>query len=376
VTVEARSFYPWLAVAGLVLLVTAVALAGQAGSHGAPPTPRPSSSGSGYYPPTGFGGYHWHGAQIAQISADWQVPTPSTDQPFATASTWIGLQDAGYGPFIQVGATETAYAGHGHRNRCALFWSDTQRQFHPQDFSDIRCGDAVAASMTRGSRGWTLRIRDTTEGTAYAVTIPHSEHVRFTVGEWLQEDPSAGLATGADLPYPTTTPVTLSHLLVNGAIPTLGRSDGIVLASPNGIFQVPTPESDDGFSLADPQGEALQYLHGANLVDAAANEFSQAMTQWSGLSQNERRTIVTAYIHALRVGNRMILSLSLPPGQTRYLASFASENDRLEGKLSAWRSQGLQLSDSAYREAFDPQDARLYEDDVTMVRQAVGLPPL
>ena len=68
--------------------------------------------------------------------------------------------------------------------------------------------------------------------------------------------------------------------------------------------------------------------------------------------------------------------MSLPPGQSRYLASFAAENTRLEEKLGAWRSQGLQLSDSAYREAFDPQDARLYEADVTMVRQAVGLPPV
>lgn len=375
-TVEARSIYPWLAVAGLVLLVTAAALTGQAGPLGAPPAAHPSSSGSGYYPPTGFGGYHWQGAHIAQISADWQVPTPSTDRPFATASTWIGLQDAGSGPFIQVGATETAYDAAGHRNWCALFWSDTQRQFHPQDFADIACGDAVAASMTLGSRGWTLRIRDTTDGTAYAVTIPHSEHERFTLGEWLQEDPSAGLASGADLPYPTTTPVTLSDLRVNGAIPTLGRSDGIVLASPNGIFQVPTPESDDSFSLAYPQGEALQYLHGANVVDAAANQFSEALTQWSSLSPGQRRTIVTAYIHALRVGNRLILTLSLPPGQSRFLASFAAENTRLEEKLGAWRSQGLQLSDSAYREAFDPQDARLYEADVTMVRQAVGLPPV
>src|SRR5580658_1025959 len=184
--------------AGLVLLVTVAALAGQTGSRGAPPTPRPPSSGTGYYPPTGFGGYHWQGAHIAQISADWQVPTPSTDQPFATASTWIGLQDEGYGPFIQVGATETAYDAEGHHSSCTLFWSDTQRQFHPQDFANITCGHAVAASMARGTRGWTLHITDTTDGSTYAVTIPHSKQVRFSVAEWLQEDPSAGLATGAD----------------------------------------------------------------------------------------------------------------------------------------------------------------------------------
>ena len=360
--------------AALAFLATAAALAGQAGSHGEPPAPSPSSAG--FYPPTGFGGYAWKGAHIAQISADWRVPTPSTDRPFATASTWIGLQDEGYGPFIQVGATETAYDAAGHRNSCALFWSDTQRQFHPQGLTKITCGDAVAASMTQGSRGWTLHIRDTTDGTAYAVAVAHSGHMRFTVGEWVQEDPSAGLATGADLPYPTTTPVTLSHLLVNDVVPTLTRSDGTVLASPNGIFQVPTPESDDGFSLAYPQGKALEYLHGANVVDAAANQFSEAMTRWSALSPSQRRSVVTGYIRALRVGNRMILSLSLPPGQGRYLSSFAAENTRLEEKLGAWRSQGLALSDRAYREAFDPLDARLYEDDVTMVRQAVGLPPV
>ena len=370
--------------AGLALAVTVAALTGQGGSHGAPAPPRPASASTGYYPPTGFGGYYWKGAHIGQISATWVVPTPSTDQPFATASTWIGLQDEGDGPFIQVGATETAYdAAHdathdavGHRTSCALFWSDTQRQFHPQVFADITCGHAVAASMTHGWRGWTLHITDTTDGSAYAVTIPHSEQVSFSVAEWLQEDPSAGLTTGADLPYPTTTPVTLSHLLVNNAVPTLRRSDGTVLASPNGIFQVPMPESGDGFSLGNPQGVALQYLHGANVVDAAANQFADAVTHWSAVSPSRRRAIVTAYIRALRVGNRMILSLALPAGQSRYLAGFAAENTRLEEKLGAWRSQGLALSDSAYREAFDPQAARILELDVTMLRQAVGLPPV
>ena len=108
-TVDARSCYPWLAVAGLALAVTVAALTGQGGSHGAPAPPRPASASTGYYPPTGFGGYYWKGAHIGQISATWVVPTPSTDQPFATASTWIGLQDEGDGPFMQVGATETAY---------------------------------------------------------------------------------------------------------------------------------------------------------------------------------------------------------------------------------------------------------------------------
>jgi hypothetical protein len=375
-TVDARSCYPWLALAGLALLVTVAALTGQTGSHAARATSHPASPSTGYYPPTGFGGYYWKGAHIAQISATWVVPTPSTDQPFATASTWIGLQDEGYGPFIQVGATETAYDAEGHHSSCTLFWSDTQRQFHPQDFANITCGHAVAASMARGTRGWTLHITDTTDGSTYAVTIPHSKQVRFSVAEWLQEDPSAGLATGADLPYPTTTPVTISHLLVNGAVPTLRQSDGSVLASPNGIFQVPMPESGDGFSLGYPQGEALQYLHGANVVDAAANQFADAETHWSAVSTSRRRAIVTAYIRALRVGNRMILSLKLPPGQSRYLAGFAADNARLEEKLGAWRSQGLALSDSAYREAFDPQAARLFEEDVTMLRLAVGLPPV
>ncbi len=309
---------------------------------------------------------------LDQISAQWTVPTVTTKQfQDEQASTWIGIQEIQGPAFIQVGTTEAAY-GPGSSN-FSVFWSDTQSQFHPRNLATVEPGDVMAASMVRTPDGWQLRVRNLTEKTTSSTLVPVDAVTPFDVAEYTQEDPGSSVSLGTDFPYPTTSTVTFDELRVNGDIPTLTRADGSVLMSPNGIVLVPTPVSNGGFSLVPPKGQAAQYLRVASRVDLQSDRFGYDLTRWSAIRLGERQSDVETMILDMAASAKAVETLSAVPRSAR--TDFATQARYLERQYAAWRAQGLEFSDSAYRNITRSPHAASYERDILDIRSSLGLPP-
>jgi len=367
--ISVRRLTPWYLLVVLVFAVVAAASVGIAEQHSG--VARRAGATPSFIPPTGFAGYNVEGVPVHQISAQFTVPAASA-RPLheGDASTWIGIQQLRGSDFIQVGTTESAF---GTDEAATIFWSDTQRNFHPQTLTEIKPGDVVAVSMVKGPGGWRLRAKDLTDDTTYALTVHDDATAPFDVAEYIQEDPAAGDTPSSDVPYPTVATVSFGHVLENGRAPVLVRADGTILMSPNGFVAVPTPEADDGFSVVPPQGEAARYLRVASQFDLLDVHFDYDLTRWNSLSESQQQADVNAMVTGLANSTKAVNDL--PGVQDSVKKDFALQNGYLAQQLGQWRAEGLGLSDGAYRRLADPSHSLLYQRDVDEIRASLGLPP-
>lgn len=236
-------------------------------------------------PPTGFAGYQYQGGlPVTQIAAQWRVPEVLPDSPGGFAATWIGAENQ-VGDFIQIGTNELK-AGSLDPVYVA-FWSDAAIGFHPRFLGSVHSGDLISAEMDQQPDGWHLNLVDDTTPLHRSFDSGYARSKRFAAAEWTQEDPLGRSGDPTDLPYPKTTTVEFSHLIVDGRRPPIAFSDGVTLASPNGIYLVPSHPGSDGFSIPAASPLQAQYLADLRPLNFAFIQFSAAATGAGSVGESQ-----------------------------------------------------------------------------------------
>ena len=314
--------------------------------------------------PNGFAGYVLRG-HTTEIYAEWVVPTIAAGSPVGQASTWVGAENKA-NDFVQVGTLENEVSRAGQAGAVyRAFWSDTALYFHPHDLGAVRPGDAVSAEMMQLPDGWFLIFHDTTHPFTRTVSSNYGARKTFTDAQWLQEDPTShGFDPVTNYPYPTMSTVTFSNLMVNNGHPVLPYSDGRALISPNGVFLVPTPVTDDGFTVRSATGPQAQYLAAVGPLNSAVNEV------YSDLTAGPRTAVASdtaALMTAIDATEARLASGTWPPAAAGPIASLIQEHKRLIVGLRTW----IASSSPSLRtfEAIFPDNKPALQ-----VRRVLGLP--
>jgi hypothetical protein len=365
-----QKYGPWFFRVALAIAVIAIIVITQLNaSHRAAKIAAPGAQI--VVPFTGFGGYNWSG-KVTTIGAQWSVPKIASGSDLGGAATWIGVQNSVNNQFVQIGIDENDF-GNGPIQYQA-FWSDLQVGFSPKPFGEVYPGDAISVSMSRATKGWSLRFADLTrrlKGTAF-VKMPSS--VPFTQGEWIQEDPTDSTNTSQDIPYPELSTVTFRDLMVNGTTPTLNLNDGQVLVSSGGTINVPTPVVNDSFSLTAPKGDARQYLDDEQRLDASLNQFDLELTSWKTTSVAMKSTVATSLTKALELDTEDLVSQKWP-ASSKSAVSQLIQSDRTQIRnLTLWSKDDYNTSG----DAFDRFQHELNRNQILTdaLRTTLGLPPL
>lgn len=206
-------------------------------------------------------GFISHG-QVTSVSATWTVPTIAP-KSHGRASTWIGAQASSTpghpGRFIQIGDLEERVVPPGlmtsglpigtNPPHYRLFWSDTDRHFHPVDGQPVRAGDVVHASMAFAHGQWRLRFVDARSRLDFSFSTPE-EAGPMDQADWLQEDPRR-TSDYRLAPYPEISPVSFTHLSVNDHIPVLPSMEGEVIGPFNSKLQYSNSDlRNDAFTVS------------------------------------------------------------------------------------------------------------------------------
>lgn len=330
---------------------------------------RSAGASSEMVPPTGFGGYSWWSGRVDQVSAEWEVPPISASSASGHASTWVGAQNPEGGfPFIQLGVTEDN-AGPGLA-QYHLFWSDTKVGFHPQYLGRVEAGDLISADMARDDAGWRLTIRDLTRGQEASKTVEYAPGADFGQAEWLQEDPTASTTVAWDLPYPTMADERFEDVRVDGRVPHLGLGNGQTLMATGGTVLVPTPFRHDAFAMVAPAGAGGQYLHDAEPLDFAINDYNFELGSWPKLALRDKVDQVQALVRAYALFTDAIADQRWPTGARHDIALLATDDAQLNAALTAWQWSGLSRSSLQFAQLEEDQDNDLGQ----LVRQDLGLP--
>lgn len=365
-----HKYAPWLFRAVIAIAILAVIVMTQLNaSHRAA---KIAASGAQIVVPfTGFGGYNWTGT-VTTIAAKWSVPKIASDSNLGGAATWIGVQNGVNNEFVQIGIDENDFGNEPVQYQA--FWSDLQVGFSPKPFGEVYPGDVISVSMSRTTKGWSLRFADVTrklKGKAF-VTFPSS--VPFTQAEWIQEDPTDSTNTSQDIPYPELSSVSFHDLKVNGSTPALKLDDGQVLIAAGGTISVPTPVVNDSFSLTAPSGDALQYLDDEQYFDAALNQFDVQLAAWNSTSVVKETSDATSLSEALKVDANSLATQKWPTSSRSAVAQLI-QSDRLQLKnLTTWSTDDYNTHGAAFAKFQLELDRNAHL--ATALRSTLGLPPL
>ena len=348
-----RTVVPWLLVGTLVAAASIAAVLGaSASSQVAAPKSAPAPQVEA--PPTGFGGYQWPG-KVDEIEAEWRVPRVVGTAQDAGESTWIGVQGPGTDePFIQLGtlanANDSPFLGSGSGTKAEsqsapqlgqtdyeIFWSDTSKGFHPVPIVQLkRPGDLILFKMTRESQGWELSVRNLTYGWNRSELVRYGQGDSFSRGEWLQEDP-ASYTPGVDLPYADTSSVTFQRVRVNDTVPKFRYRDEGALSTQDGVYLVPSPFANDGFSMVRPTGAALQYISDAETVDVSLSRIS-AEIDWLGRGNaNASQVSRVEQLAGLYSDSAHVVDTQTWPASAREASDrFVTSSEVLAHRLTKW----------------------------------------
>ncbi|MFI5035118.1 MAG: hypothetical protein ACHQFZ_02810 [Acidimicrobiales bacterium] len=283
-------------------------------------------------PQLGFGGYNWFGT-VHEIGASWQVPAISPNSRSGDAATWVGAQNNA-GEFIQIGTEEDRglYSSPSYD----AFWSDAVLQFVPQYLGTVKPGDTVKMSMVQKGYGWTIRVADRRSSLYVTRAIDYGFEDKFTLAEWVQENPSSysnGLPT---IPYPAIADTTFHKLVVNGIDPHLTLADGLVLITSSGKFRVPTVESNDSFSLIPPTKAQDRYLTDLSPSDGEAVVFGNELAHWSEFSASQRSSDISQFVATIKMTSTTLAGFSWPPSSSSALTKYVAECKLEVRMLDEW----------------------------------------
>jgi Peptidase A4 family len=323
------------------------------------------------FPATGFGGYQWEG-RVHYLEAQWRVPKVSATSPVGAAATWIGAQNTTGNDFIQIGVEEIA-ENKGQITYRA-FWSDTTVKFAPQFMGVVSPGELLFATMVRDSNGWLVSLRNTSGGFDVYKEISYEAGARFTIAEWIQENPASTSLSSRDVPYPIMTNVEFQNLQVNGKSPQLNLNDGLVLMASTGEIRVPTAIHNDAFTFTAPRGAQDQYLEDARTLDAGGSRFDAEAVTWQTTPLNVRITDVNDAINVIQVSKRTLQAQTWPSSTQALISKLVQMIEREISGLRAWSKAGLRLNTPAFLAYVSV--ARSEEKTADLVRASLKLPPL
>ncbi|HEX5266956.1 MAG TPA: hypothetical protein VFW24_09285 [Acidimicrobiales bacterium] len=284
------------------------------------------------------------------------------------ASTWIGVQSTRE-EFIQIGTVEDEVLA-GTRPIYAAFWSDVSVGFHPQPLGIVEPGDVIRVDMSQVPSGWVLHIIDEHVRLDRRLQSHYGPGVNFDAGEWIQEDPAVATSPPTDLPYPKTSDVVFTDLRENGRPPHLTFSDGQSLASPNGVYLVPTPPAGNSFRFRPATPSQAAYLADAGPANFAVLRFEAALDGIGSLSASEAAREAIAAVITFK---QSIESQHWPSAVSARLGALLDSQDRLAKQLESWlanpsrsRAQAVQI----LRRVLGPDHKA-----ALAVRGLLGLPP-
>jgi hypothetical protein len=318
-------------------------------------------------PAYGFGGYQLYPADpVTSVSAEWTVPTISTNSSAGDASTWIGVQSQS-GAFSQVGTVENRNSDNGDDQYYA-FWSDTAKGFRPLFLLGVRPGDSVTSTMTLKPEGWALSLDDATSGKTRTIQTRYGANDQFNSCEWFQENPVYGQFDHTN--YPTLSTVAFRDMALNHAKPTFNFQEAQTLSTYNDTFFVPTHVKDNGFSLMPATGSALAFLTDVYIDDQLGAEFFESATQ--GIEPGNIAT--NAYIAGLGLDLPILQAHTWPKYVAKAMSHYIANQNYLETYMQNWLKEP-----PAERRAnlSNVANALLKADGYAdKVRSRLGLPPV
>jgi hypothetical protein len=214
-----------------------------------PVGPAESPESNGFQYSSNWSGYALTGGSYQSITGCWTVPSVAPTAGNTYSSTWVGVDGDGNTDLIQTGTEQDWVSGSAYY---FAWWEILPAVATPINSLTIRPGDGMCASLTEGGSGWTISLRDETNGDQF--TSVQSYGGPGTSAEWIVEAPivcNSGSCAQATLAnYGLTT---FSQVSEDRADPELTPTNGLEMEVPSGsIVSIPSnPDSDgNGFSLA------------------------------------------------------------------------------------------------------------------------------
>ncbi|HEX4865343.1 MAG TPA: G1 family glutamic endopeptidase, partial [Acidimicrobiales bacterium] len=188
-----------------------------------------------------WSGYAITGGPFTSVTGSWVVPTVAKTRHATYSSSWAGIDGFSNSNLIQAGTEQDYYSGAAHY----FAWWEILPAAETRISLSVKPGDQMSVSITRGSNGWTITVKDARSG---SFTTVQSYSGPGTSAEWIQEAPSVGghIATLAKYGHATFDPGT-----ANGKSPALVSSDGGVMVQKSVQVSTPSvPDRDfDGFNV-------------------------------------------------------------------------------------------------------------------------------
>ncbi|HEX3793355.1 MAG TPA: G1 family glutamic endopeptidase [Acidimicrobiales bacterium] len=322
-------------------------------------------------PANGLGGYTALRPTVNQISAAWRVPAISAHSNTGLAGTWVGAQ-VGQSSFIQLGTIESRVNRFGPLDSYEAFWSDIPLHFHAAPLGTVHAGDLVTADMTHTASGWTLHFIDLTHHLDRTMTTTYGAKANYDLAEWIQEDPSPGMLTAVNAPYPVISPTTMAFLQVNHQIPGADSVIPAALVTRSGKSFIPSSLRADTFTFVPPIGYAKQYLKDAVEVDTADSQFGVRLSSWKKMSSTQKMSAAQSLASALGTFGHQLVTQPWPKHAHPDIVYSVKVIDEELTSLNQWMASGLSIGSPYLLQAIANPKIGI---STNAIRHDMGLPP-
>lgn len=373
-TASRRRWIPWsltVVLAGSAALTAVLAGAGRA------PSRVGGANVIGVGPSTGFGGYRAQTNTDQISAQWRVPAVLSTSPLGASATWIGLQTRSPSGPFIQLGtysdqSVSTSAGPPQPSSAYGVFWSDTTRGYHLVPIVELsRPGDLIAFDMSRNAQGWDLKVHNLTVGWSRSVEVHYGATDQFTQAEWIQEDPAKGYAATTDVPYPATSPVAFGDLEVDHRPPRLRYENAQVLSTTGGVFLAPTRPLDDGFALRRPSNIAVQFLRDYETYEAAVTPINVAYAEHLLQADSGALPKVAAMTRPMSTLARQLQSQSWPLGDQTAVSAFVKDIEQDIRALNAWGHN----PDKSWTNLTSIVKTPSYLRDGNRLLLSLGLPP-
>lgn len=187
-----------------------------------------------------WSGYAKTGSGFTSAKATWTVPTVTVTSGNRYSSDWVGIDGFSNSNLIQTGTEQDSINGAAHYN---AWWEILPAPETPISMT-VRPGNSMTATITKGSSGWTISIKNNSTGASFSTTRSYSGP--GTSVEYIQEAPEVN---GTIAKPAKISKVTFASLLENGVNPNLTSSEEIELVQGSTVYYTPSaPSGGNSFS--------------------------------------------------------------------------------------------------------------------------------
>ena len=142
---------------------------------------------------TNWSGYSVDGTGATSVTGSWIQPsaTNCATVPTSWSSPWVGIDGDASNTVEQIGTDSDCVRGVA---TYYAWWEMYPKSLVKISAITVHPGDAFTATVSYGSRGFTMTLTDVTTG-AHFTTTQSSNKARRTSVEWIMEGPSSGNLT-------------------------------------------------------------------------------------------------------------------------------------------------------------------------------------